>query len=102
MTNEQIKFKQVLDKHARENKCYFTSNDFHSIFNAINEYRQSDIDCIANFMGILNTPIGRKRNPGNFVEESVEIGRDIINRNIFHNSEMSYKQNNNENKRSDS
>jgi len=92
MTTEQIKFKEILDRHCKINKCYFTSNDFHSIFNAINEYRQSDIECIANFMGMLNTPIGRLKFPSDFAKEAVKLGDEIIQRNVTHNKQMAYRE----------
>jgi len=38
MTDEQIKFKAILDKHCEENFTSFTSNDFHTIWNAVKEY----------------------------------------------------------------
>ena len=41
MTDEQIKFKAILDKHCEENFTSFTSNDFHTIYNAVEEYIQS-------------------------------------------------------------
>lgn len=40
------------------------------------------IDCIKNFLGLLDTPLGRKRLPGAFTEECIATGRELISRSV--------------------
>ena len=40
MNKEQKEFLEILDKHCIDNECNFTSNEFHTIWGAVEEYRK--------------------------------------------------------------
>jgi len=41
MTKEQKIFRNILNKHAYKNRTFFTSNDFHTVWNALEEYKKT-------------------------------------------------------------
>lgn len=73
---------EILDKYAFKAAGKVNTKD---ALKAMQEYAEQQtkqmLDCIHNLMAILDSPVGRKRNPGELTDEARNIARDILETN---------------------
>jgi hypothetical protein len=81
----QTASKQIMDfANTEEDAKKLVENSFRLFFSRISEPetiktpKKELLDCIQNLMAVVDTPVGRKRNPDGFSEEARNIGRNIL------------------------
>ena len=86
ITEFDKKYFNRLEEQLINNKEEFNAPDVVPVINPDEKL----IDCITNLMGILDTPIGKLHNPGEFCDEARAIARKILDE--YHNIDLTIQQ----------